>query len=120
MRSSSGCNDGRGDCHRAQCGRLPHLTWAALSWAVVHVLRKLWGLPTWNPLGRNWTCRSDGTYSVAAAAELLDVFPGTIRRWLRQGVLGGWQAGEGTPWHVSLPEPEVARLRARLARTRHN
>jgi hypothetical protein len=85
---------------------------------VVYVLRKLWGLPTWNPLGRNPARWPDGTYSVAAAAELLDVFPGTISLWLRQGVLSGWQVGAGTPWHISLPEPEVDRLRARLRRTR--
>jgi hypothetical protein len=86
--------------------------------STIYVLRKLWGLPTWNPLGRNPTRWPDGTYSVAAAAELLDVFPGTIWLWLRQGVLNGWQVGEGTPWHISLPEPEVDRLRARLTRTR--
>jgi DNA invertase Pin-like site-specific DNA recombinase len=85
---------------------------------VVYVLRKLWGLPTWNPLGRNPTRWPDGTYSVVGAAELLDVFPGTISLWLRQGVLSGSQMGAGTPWHISLPEPEVDRLRARLRRTR--
>jgi hypothetical protein len=85
---------------------------------VVYVLRKLWGLPTWNPLGRNPIRWPDGTYSVAAAAELLNVFPGTISLWLRQGVLSGWQVGASTPWHISLPEPEVDRLRARLTRTR--
>jgi hypothetical protein len=86
--------------------------------STVYVLRKLWDLPTWNPLGRNPTRWSDGTYSLAAAAELLDVIPGTIWRWMRNGLVSWWQVGEGTPWHISLPEPEVARLRARLARTR--
>ncbi len=56
---------------------------------VVYVLRKLWGLPTWNPLGCNPTRWPDGTYSVVGAAELLNVFPGTISLWLRQGVLRG-------------------------------
>ena len=46
------------------------------------------------------------------------VIPGTIWRWVRNGLVSGWQVGEGTPWHISLPESEVARLRARLARTR--
>jgi hypothetical protein len=86
--------------------------------ATIHVLRKQWGLHTWNPLGQNPERWSDGTYSVVAAAELLDVSLETVWRWLRSGVLNGWQAGDGTPWHVSLPESEVARLRARLARTR--
>jgi DNA invertase Pin-like site-specific DNA recombinase len=86
--------------------------------SAVYVLRKLWGLPTWNPLGRNPTCWSDGSYSVAAAAELLDVTPGTIWRWVRQGLVSAWQAGAGTPWHISLPEPEVERLRTRLRHTR--
>ena len=86
--------------------------------STVYVLRKSWRLPTWNPLGRNPTRWPDGTYSLVGAAELLDVFPGTIWRWLRQGVLSGWQLGEGTPWHVNLPESEVDRLCARLTRTR--
>jgi hypothetical protein len=84
---------------------------------VVYLLRKQWGLPTWNPAAPNPPCWEDGTYSVAAAAELLDVYPGTIWLWLRRGVLNGWQLGKGTPWHTRLPELEIVRLRARLART---
>jgi hypothetical protein len=52
---------------------------------------------------------------VAAAAGLLDVYPGTIWLWLRRGVLTGRQLGKGTPWHIVLPEREITRLRARLA-----
>jgi hypothetical protein len=83
---------------------------------IVHLLRKQWGLPTWNPLGPNPSCWPDGSYSVTGAAELLDVIPGTILKWLRKGVLNGWQAGDKS--HVNLPDPEVARIRARLERTR--
>lgn len=86
--------------------------------AAVYVLRKLWGLPTWNPLGRNPLRWSDGTYSVAGAAEILDVSLETIWRWLREGILTGSQVGNGTSWHVSLPDAEIDRLRARLGRTR--
>jgi DNA invertase Pin-like site-specific DNA recombinase len=85
---------------------------------VVHLLRKQWGLPTWNPLGPNPAQWPDGSYSVTGAAELLDVFPGTILKWLRRGVLNGRQTGDKGVWHVSLTEPEVTRIRARLDRTR--
>jgi DNA invertase Pin-like site-specific DNA recombinase len=85
---------------------------------IVHLLRKHWGLPTWNPLGPNPSCWPDGSYSVTGAAELLEVIPGTILKWLRHGVLHGWQAGDKKLWHVSLPDPEVARIRARLECTR--
>ena len=85
---------------------------------IVHLLRKHWGLPTWNPLGPNPSRWDDGSYSVTGAAELLEVIPGTILKWLRKGVLHGWQAGDHKLWHVSLPYPEVARIRARLERTR--
>jgi hypothetical protein len=84
---------------------------------VVFLLRKQWALPTWNPAAPNPPRWPDDTYSVAATAELLNVYPGTIWLWLRRGVLTGWQLGKGTPWHVSLPEPEIGRIRARLART---
>ena len=85
---------------------------------VVHLLRKQWGLPTWNPLGPNPSRWPDGSYSVTGAADLLDVFPGTILKWLRRGVLSGSQAGDRSLWHVGLPEQEIARIRARLDRTR--
>jgi DNA invertase Pin-like site-specific DNA recombinase len=84
---------------------------------MIHLLRKWWGLPTWNPTTPNPRQWTDGTYSVAAAAELLDVYPGTIWLWLRRGVLSGHQLGKGTPWHIDLSEPELTRLRARLAHT---
>ena len=84
---------------------------------LVYLLRKRWGLATWNPNGPNPVRWEDGTYSVAAAAELLGVYPGTIWLWLRKGVLNGCQLGNGTPWHISLREDEIFRIRTRLART---
>jgi hypothetical protein len=60
-----------------------------------HLLRKRWGLPTWNPTTLNPPQWPDGTYSVAAAAELLDVYPGTICLWLRRRVLSGRQLRNG-------------------------
>lgn len=85
---------------------------------LVYLLRKRWNLPTWNPATGNPRRWSDGTYSVAAAAEMLDVYPGTIWHWLRRGVLSGRQLGPGTPWHIQLTDTDLNRLRARLARTR--
>ena len=85
---------------------------------IVHLLRKQWGLPTWNPLGPNPSRWEDGSYSVTGAAELLDVIPGTILKWLRRGVLHGWQAGDKKLWHLNLPDPELARIQARLEHTR--
>lgn len=85
---------------------------------LVHLLRKRWNLPTWNPTGPNPSRWPDGTYSVAAAAALLDVYPGTIWHWLRQGVLTGYQLGTGTPWHINLGPRDLAHVHARLQRTR--
>ena len=82
-----------------------------------HVLVERWHLPTWNLAAPNPPQWPDGTYSVAAAAELLNVYPGTIWLWLRRGVLTGHQLAKGIPWHIELPEEEISRLRARLART---
>ena len=84
---------------------------------MIHLLRKRWGLPTWNPTTPNPPRWPEGTYSVAAAAELLNVYPGTIWLWLRRGVLTGRQLGKGTPWHIELPQSDIARLRDRLANT---
>jgi hypothetical protein len=84
---------------------------------LVHLLRKRWHLPTWNPAAPNPPQWPDGTYSVAAAAELLNVYPGTIWLWLRCGVLTGHQLAKGILWHIELPDEEISRLRARLART---
>lgn len=84
---------------------------------LVHLLRKRWHLTTWNPAAPNPARWPDGTYSVAAAAELLNVYPGTIWLWLRRGVLKGHQLAKGIPWHIELPDEELHRLRARLART---
>jgi hypothetical protein len=84
---------------------------------MIHLLRKRWGLPTWNPTSNpaRW---SDGTYSVAAAAELLHIYPGTISHWLRDGVLTGHQLAKGAPWHINLDPTELARIHTRLQRTR--
>lgn len=60
--------------------RTPH--GQPFSGPTIHLLRKRWGLPTWNPRS-NLPGWSDGMYSVAAAAELLQV-PGTISHWLRE------------------------------------
>lgn len=39
-----------------------------------------------------------------AAAELLDVAPTTIRKWLRKGVLKGTKVGGGKLWRISAAE----------------
>ncbi|HTD80156.1 MAG TPA: zinc ribbon domain-containing protein, partial [Chloroflexota bacterium] len=84
---------------------------------LVYVLRKRWGLSTWNPSGPNPPRWPDGTYSVAAAAQVLDVYPGTIWLWLRRGILPGWHLGKGTPWHIDLSEESLHRVQQRLRRT---
>jgi hypothetical protein len=76
------------------------------------------GLPTWNPPSNPSRC-ADNTYSVAAAAELLHVYPGTLSHWLREGVLTGHQFADGTPWHINLDPTELARLQ-RTRKTRQS
>jgi hypothetical protein len=47
------------------------------------------GLADLEPDDTESTAVDRRTYSVAAGAELLDVYPGTIWLWLRRGVLSG-------------------------------
>ncbi len=42
-----------------------------------------------------------------AAAELLDVAPTTIRKWLRKGVLKGTKVGGGKLWRISESEIDI-------------
>ena len=72
------------------------------------------------PVGSNPTQWEDGTYSVEGLANLLDVFPGTIYKWLKKGRLTGHQLGKGTPWKIYLSQEEIDTLRQQIRRMNHS
>jgi hypothetical protein len=55
--------------------------------------------------------RGDGSYSVRAAAKLLNVSIGTINNWCRCGKLESVQAVPGSPRWITLTPDIIARLR---------
>ena len=83
-------------------------------------LRKRWNLSAVKPVGSNPTQWEDGTYSVEGLANLLDVFPGTVYKWLKKGRLTGHQLGKGTPWKIYLSQEEIDTLRQQIRRTNHS
>lgn len=52
--------------------------------------------------------REDGRYSISAAAAILQVAPGTVARWCRDGILDGIQAGSYNQWWILLSAAVIA------------
>ncbi len=87
--------------------------------AMIHVLRKKWGIQTVkingtepNPL--RWP---DGSYSVQGACEILGITPQTILDWMKKGLLSGKQLAKGMPWQIFLTEEQAVELKAHARRT---
>ncbi len=55
-----------------------------------------------------------GYLTVAEVAERLRVYPGTVKRWLREGKLVGVQLGDRAGWRIAEED-----LEAYLARQRN-
>jgi hypothetical protein len=68
----------------------------------IWLIRKQMGLPAVKPNGPHPMCWENGAYSVQGAAEAIEVFPGTIYKWLRTGRLEGCQLRKGSPWKIYL------------------
>jgi excisionase family DNA binding protein len=45
--------------------------------------------------------------TAAEVAERLKVYPGTVKRWLREGSLAGMQLGDRAGWRVSEEDLEA-------------
>ncbi|MBU1752153.1 MAG: recombinase family protein [Chloroflexi bacterium] len=80
----------------------------------VQWIRYAYDIPTGCPT-RPSACpggqRSDGRYSVPAAAELLNVTGSTIVDWCKSGRLDGLQAQPNSPWWIKLTPEIIAKLR---------
>lgn len=85
---------------------------------LIWLLRNKWKIPTVKINGSDcnpprWP---DGSYSVAGAAEALDIKPITVFCWLRKGKLQGEQLAKGLPWKIELTEEQVAELKNQVRR----
>jgi hypothetical protein len=92
---------------------------APFSPAMVHVLRKKWGISTVKINGkwaspRRWP---DGSYSVQGACDILGITPQTIFDWIKKGWLSGKQLAKGMPWQIFLTDEQAAELKARARHT---
>ena len=88
---------------------------------MVWCLRQQWGIPTAkinNGKAHNPSQWEDGTYSIAGAAAVLGVFPGTVYTWLKGGKLRGEQRAKGMPWKVQISLVDVIDLQEWLHRMR--
>ena len=87
---------------------------------LVWQLRQQWRLPTrphhgGGPMPLRW---DDGTYSVAGAAQIVGVTPGTVYGWIRDGRLSGRQRAKGLPWQITLADEDIDSLRQYVQRVR--
>jgi DNA invertase Pin-like site-specific DNA recombinase len=87
---------------------------------IIWILRTRWGLPTVIHQGCNPKRWEDGTYSIAGAAEILEVFPGTIYSWIRSARLTAFQVAPGTPWKIVLDDEKIVSLKKYLDRVRRS
>jgi DNA invertase Pin-like site-specific DNA recombinase len=70
-------------------------------------LRTHWGIPCHE---RRSEEPSGKLVSVAEAAQILDVAPSTLFRWLNDGFIAGEQLTPGAPWRIRLTEELRARF----------
>ena len=85
---------------------------------LIWLLRNKWNIRTVKINGSDcnpprWP---DGSYSVAGAAEALDIKPITVFCWLRKGKLQGEQLAKGLPWKIKLTEEQVMELKNQVRR----
>ncbi len=88
--------------------------------ALVHLLRKRWGIPTVkiNGTAPNPDRWPDGTYSIQGVAKAVGVTAQTVFDWLKVGLLTGVQSMKGQPWQIVMSEETCEDLRQRITRTR--
>jgi DNA invertase Pin-like site-specific DNA recombinase/uncharacterized protein YndB with AHSA1/START domain len=70
-------------------------------------LRRYWKIPRFDSSG----VPSEGELvTVSKAAEMLDVAPSTVHRWLADGFIAGEQITPGAPWRIRINEELRARF----------
>jgi hypothetical protein len=68
---------------------------------IVQGLRHHWGIACYQPP----TTPPEGELvTIAKAAELLDVAPSTVHRWLADGFIAGEQPTPGAPWRIRVTD----------------
>jgi len=71
-------------------------------------LRRYWRIPRFGP----GTESEEGELlSVARAAEVLDMAPSTLHRWIADGFITGEQITPGAPWRIRMTDELRARFR---------
>lgn len=87
---------------------------------LVWMLREGWQLLSVQPKRASLLRHEDGSYTVAGAAQVLGVYPGTIYAWLDNEKLKGHQLGKATPWKIPLADEDIAHRRSTLERAKRS
>ena len=71
-------------------------------------LRRHWNIPKFDPAS---VSPDEGELvTVQKAAEILEVAPGTVHRWLLDGFIAGEQITPGAPWRIRMTEDLKSRF----------
>jgi DNA invertase Pin-like site-specific DNA recombinase len=71
-------------------------------------LRRHWNIPKFDPAS---VSSDEGELvTVQKAAEILEVAPGTVHRWLLDGFIAGEQITPGAPWRIRMTEDLKSRF----------
>lgn len=73
----------------------------------INALRHYWKIPCHEPAA---TSAPGEPVTVAKAAEILEVAPSTVHRWLLDGFIVGEQITPGAPWRIRITDELRARL----------
>ena len=69
-------------------------------------LRRYWKIPRYTPPS---TPSTGELATVKRAAEILDIAPSTVHRWLSDGFIAGEQFTPGVPWRIRISVPQKGR-----------
>ena len=64
-------------------------------------LRSRWGIPRFDPASKSDEAE---LLSVKRAAEVLDVAPSTVHRWINDGFIAAEQLTPGAPWRIRMTD----------------
>jgi DNA invertase Pin-like site-specific DNA recombinase len=70
-------------------------------------LRRYWKIPRFQPPA---TAPAEPVLTIQDAAQILEVAPSTLHRWLNDGFIAGEQDTPGAPWRIRLTEELKARF----------
>ena len=70
-------------------------------------LRRYWKIPRFQPPA---TAPAEPALTIQEAAQILEVAPSTLHRWLNDGFIAGEQDTPGAPWRIRLTEELKARF----------